>query len=162
MPSHLGIRAAVQTQLDIGPNMLVRGFIARAWTELLTQFSVKYPASTVSGWLKSLWLDFTDKLWRERNELAHKNTALSKQQEERTLSEPLNWYRMNSHILAKEDQFLLRYNTEDIQRMPSVVREHLVLKSLDTARDVAAKERLQREKGQRVITQYFRRRQGVG
>ena len=77
VPQHPSLARAVQDQLQIGLHLLPRGFISTQWLLLLQEYTVEDPDRAISGFLKTLWLDFIDDIWRGRNEIVHKQENLA-------------------------------------------------------------------------------------
>lgn len=155
LPEHPGIAAAVEAQLEIGLRLLPRGYIATTWLEILEEFGTQNPDSRLSGLLKRLWMDFTNQIWKNRNEIMHSASSKTKQQEENQKAEKLRWYLRNTQVIAPWDRFVLEYNEESIDTMSSYVKTRLI-KNLETLERVYAEERTIVDKGQRVIRQFFR------
>ena len=101
-----------------------------------------------------LWLDFTDQLWRNRNEVAHATENLNSLAEAQHWADKLNWYLQHPESIARTDDFLLRFKTEDIQNMTAKVRCKLVSR-LEIARKAFDTEKMQQDKGQTVIRDFF-------
>ena len=68
----------------------------------------------------------------------------------------LRWFLNNPHVLSSSDHFLLRYNKEDIDHMTDRAQTH-TLYHLEAARESQSLDLLNRQKGQRTITQFFAR-----
>ena len=77
IPAHQGIATAVRAQIRIGLHLLPQGFIATEWIQVIEDFSIGRPERKVASILKTLWLDFTDQLWRNRNAIAHAKENLN-------------------------------------------------------------------------------------
>lgn len=157
VPTHEGLARAVTSQSEIGLHLLPRGIISVEWTRLLQDFSVEHPDRVMAGFLKTIWLDYVDQIWRCRNDIAHESHNLNRKADEGTWASKLLWYLQNTHTIAPADQFLLQYSEEDVQRMTGYSRKRLV-KNLDTVQAAYRMEMSQRQKGQNVITQYFERK----
>ena len=147
-PEHPSIAAAVSQQQ--------RGFLAKEWETALDDFSVEHSSRKLAGLLKALWVDYTDQIWRNRNDVAHHRQNKAQQAEEQTWAEKLHWFLQNPQVIAQQDLFLLNYTTDDIQRMPGRTRKKLA-QNLQTVQKALATEVLQRKQGQGVITSYFKR-----
>jgi hypothetical protein len=106
--------------------------------------------------LSTLWLDFTDQLWRARNDVAHKKESFARQAEDAQWKTQLEWFLTHPEHIAPKDQWLLNFTTEAIEQMTSLVRKQLVT-NLETVRKAYVNELTLRSKGQRVITQFFQR-----
>jgi hypothetical protein len=156
IPEHEGIAVAVASQIQIGVHLLPRGIISVQWKHLLHDFSVEHPDRAITGFLRTIWNDFVDSIWRCRNEIAHKKDNLTQQVNEETWASRLMWFLEHKHTLARADQFLLTFTAEDIQRMSGSYRRRLV-QNLETVLEASRIERTQKERGQHVITRYFAR-----
>ena len=159
IPDHEGIAAAVTSQLQIGLHLLPRGIISAKWKDLLDEFSVEHPDRVIAGFLKTLWNDFVDQIWRCRNELAHHKDNLTQQINEESWASRLLWFLAHKHEIAHTDHFLLTFNAEDIQRMSGFSRRRLVT-NLEKVRAAFITEKSQKQRGQHVITEYFTRKDG--
>ena len=156
IPDHEGIATAVTSQIQIGLHLLPRGIILVQWKRLLHDFSVEHPNRAIAGLLKTMWNDFVDKIWRCRNEIAHRKENLTRQVNEETWASRLLWLLEHKHPVAKADQFLLTFTAEDIQLRSGFCRRCLV-HSLETVWESFHIEQTQKERGQHVITKYFTR-----
>lgn len=156
VPSHPEIARAVAAQIRIGVEFLPRGFLAREWTTLLESFLVDRAEGKMRKVLSTLWLDFTDQLWRARNDVAHKKESFARQAEDAQWKTQLEWFLTHPEHIAPRDQWLLNFTTEAIEQMTSLVRKRLVT-NLETVRKAYVNELTLRSKGQRVITQFFQR-----
>jgi hypothetical protein len=157
IPEHPGIAAAVQAQLSVGLHLLPRGFIVTHWLNLLEEFGVQHPESRMSGLLKRIWLEFTDQIWKNRNEVMHSKESKARQHEEDQLSEKLRWFLANEHVIAPWDRFILEYSVDDIDYMSGFVKRRLV-RNLETVQGVYERERKTVEAGQSDIRSFFQRR----
>jgi hypothetical protein len=154
--SHPGIAQAIAAQIRIGIELIPRGFLAQEWTTLLETFSVERADGKMMKVLSTLWLDFTDQIWRARNDIAHKKESLSRQAEEETWKTQLEWFLTHPHSISPKDQWLLNFTAEGISQMTGHIRKRLV-KNLERVQKVFANELSLRSKGQQVITQFFQR-----
>jgi hypothetical protein len=154
--SHPEIARAMAAQVRIGIDLIPRGFLAQEWTTLLETFSVERADGKMMKVLSTLWLDFTDQIWRARNDIAHKKESLSRQAEEETRKTQLEWFLTHPQSIAPNDQWLLNFTAEGISQMSGNIRKRLV-KNLERVQKVFANELSLRCKGQKVITQYFHR-----
>jgi hypothetical protein len=156
LPENPSIAMAVSLQRQIGTHLFFRGFWAKEWKSTLDDFSVQHPDRKLTALLKALWIDYTDQLWRNRNDVTHQRQNNAQQAEDHTWTEKLHWFLRNPQVISQPDQFLLNYTTEDIQHMPSRTRKKLA-QNLQTVQTALAQELLQRTHGQTVITSYFAR-----
>lgn len=153
---HASIVAAVLSQQQIGTHLLFRGFLAKEWETALDDFSVDHSRRKLVGLLKALWIDYTDQIWRNRNEVTHLRQNNTQQAEEQTWTAKLHWFLHNPHVITQKDQFLLNYTTDDIQNMSGRTRKKMV-QNLETVQKALEAEALQRAQGQGVITSYFKK-----
>ena len=156
LPSHPQIRAAVKSQIEIGINLIPRGFLSTAWTSALEAFQVSRPRTKVTSLIRSLLLDYTDSLWRIRNDILHRQENENRQATARNINSRLLWYLENPHVLAHSDLFILRYTADDLATMSDRVKRH-TLHHLDLAQKAQIIRLQQRQSGQSVITQFFKR-----
>jgi hypothetical protein len=82
--------------------------------------------SQMAGLLRLIWFDFTDVIWRNRNEIAHERENNARQVENTTWANKLLWYLENMHVIARRDQFIINYTEEDIETIPGLVRRKMV------------------------------------
>ena len=160
VPDHPSLARAVRSQMMIGTRLLPRGFIAKDWLECLKDFGVQQPEQKMSKLLKLIWFEFTDTLWRDRNEIAHGSNSQSREHERETWASKLRWYLENKHVIAPTDQFVLSFTEEGIDTMPTLTRRQLV-QNLERLERVFAVEQRVRATGQRTIRSYFGVRQEI-
>ena len=146
----------MESQLDIGIHLIPRGFLSTRWIEVLQEFQVKYARSKLTKLLRFIWIDFTDKLWRARNDLVHHQENAYRLETARNYNSRLLWYLENPHVLSHSDRFILRFTASDLDNMSDRVKKH-TLHHLDIARKTLEIQLHQRQKGQSVLTQFFRR-----
>jgi hypothetical protein len=60
-------------QDDIGPTMMLRGFIANEWTRLLTDMGAPQPQKLMVFLLRTMWDEIFTPLLKARNTLLHNN-----------------------------------------------------------------------------------------
>ena len=153
---HPEIARAIAAQIRIGIELIPRGFLAQEWTTLLESFSIGRTEGKMMKVLNSLWLDFTDQVWRARNDIAHKKESLSRQAEDETWKTQLEWFLTHPQHISPNDQWLLNFTSDGILQMTGYVRKRLV-KNLERVRRVYTNEQTLRSKGQQVITRFFSR-----
>lgn len=158
-PEHPSLTAAVSLQQKIGNHLLFRGFLAKEWETTLDDFSVEHSSRKLSGLLKTLWIDYTDQIWRNRNDVTHHRQNKTQQAEGHAWAEKLHWFLQNPQVVAQQDHFLLNYTMDDVQKMSGRTRRKLA-QNLETVQKALTEETLQRKRGQTVITSYFVRLQG--
>jgi hypothetical protein len=154
--SHPEIARAMAAQVRIGPQFIPRGFLAREWITLLETFSVERSDGKMRKVLSIIWLDFTDQIWRARNDIAHHKESLSRQADDETWRTQLEWFLTHPESISPNDQWLLNFTKEGIALMTSYIRKRLI-RNLEKVRDVFANELSLRRKGQQVITTFFKR-----
>ena len=126
------IQQVVKSQLQIGIQMFPCGFLSLKWTDLLSDLSISFPKRKMAGFLKLLWLDFVEPMWRARNEISHQRANLNALAETVTVSDRLHWYLDNPHVLSRGDQqHFLSYTPDLVTLMTPFARAHLV-RDLDT------------------------------
>ena len=156
IPENPTIAAAVESQIAIGLRLLPRGILSRKWLTALQDFGVEHPDRRMAALLRLIWFDFTDAIWRNRNEIAHERENNVQQAENTTWANKLSWYLRNRHVIARRDQFIMNYTEEDIVTMPGFVRRKMV-QNLERLEAVYAREVELLAMGQRTITSYFSR-----
>ena len=104
--------------------------------------------------LRLIWFDFTDVIWRNRNEIAHERENNVRQMENTTWANKLLWYLENRHVIARRDQFFINYMAEDIETIPGLTRRKMV-QNLERLEAAYAREVQLLILGQRTITSYF-------
>ena len=112
----------------------------------------------MSKLLRLIWFDFTDTLWRYRNEAAHGGDSRTQQFERETWASKLRWYLENRHVISPLDQFVLSYTEEGIESMPNATRRQLV-QNLARLENVFAVEQRARAMGMGTIRSFFGVRQ---
>jgi hypothetical protein len=130
------------------------GFLAQEWTTALESFLVERAEGRMKKALSILWLDFTDQLWRARNNVAHKKESLSQQAANEKWKTQLEWFLTHPEHIVPNDQWLLNFTAEAVDQMTSFAWKRLVT-NLETVQKAYANELTLRSKGQRVITQFF-------
>ena len=115
----------------------------------------------MSKLLKLIWLDSTDTLWRNRNEVAHGGDSRTRQLEGETWASKLWWYMESRHVISPLDQFVLSFTEEGIESMPSATRRQLV-QNLTRLERVFTIEQRARAMGQGTLRSFFGLRQGRG
>ena len=158
IPEHPGIATAVKAQLSVGLRLLPRGYLVTEWLDVIEEFGTQNPESRLSGLLKRLWLEFTDQIWRNRNEVLHSADSNARQREDDLKTEKLKWFLRNTEVIAPWDRFVLEYTEESIEIMSSYVKSRLV-KNLETLQKVYTEERLTAGKGQNIKRKYFRKKE---
>ena len=157
IPDHPGIAQAVKAQIDIGIKLLPRGFLATQWITVLEEFSVDKPDQKIASLLKSIWIEFTDKLWHNRNRVAHQKGNQTNQEDAQSWAAKLAWFLDNPHVIARTDQFLLTFKRDDIESMTPQSRRSIA-QQLETVQKAFALEKLHRLNGQSVISDFFKPR----
>ena len=158
IPEHPGIVAAVEAQLAIGLRLLPRGYLVSHWLEVVEDFGALNPESLLAGLQKRLWLEFTDQIWRNRNEVMHSANSNVQQQEEDQKVEKLKWFLQNVQAIAPWDRFVLEYTEESIEYMSTYAKTRLV-RNLETLQKVYAEEKLMVDKGQSIIRKFFKKKE---
>ena len=149
------LRAAIIDQLVIGHNLMPRGFLARQWAIAAKESGTSYSDSKMATLTRYLWTDFALPLWNARNNILHRQQNHAHEQISEHLATRIQWYVDNkASVLAYRDQFLARFDPQEIAGMSRQVRREWV-RHLDAARDRFGKDQIQRAKRQNVITKYF-------
>lgn len=99
LPSHPQIRRAVESQIQIGIHLLPRRFISRHWITVLEEFQVKFPRAKITSLLRSIWIDFSDGIWRARNELVHRRENEHRLASSKNYNSKLLWFLENTHVI---------------------------------------------------------------
>jgi hypothetical protein len=161
IPDHPSLAKAVRSQMAIGTRLLPRGFISLEWLKCLKDFGVQeQPEQKLSKLLRLIWFDFTDTLWRNRNEVAHSRDSRTQQLEQGSWASKLRWYLENRHVISPRDQFVLSYTREGIETMPNATRRQWV-KNLTRLERIFAVEQRARVMGQGTLWSFFRMSQGT-
>lgn len=116
------------------------------------------PEQKFSKLLRLTWFDFTDTLWRNRNEIAHSGTSHLRRQEQESWATKLLWYLEHRHVISPHDQFAIGYTEEDIQTMPGTTRRQLV-QTLERLEQIYSAEQRIQKTGQRTLRSYFGKKQ---
>ena len=151
VPEHPSI-AAVHSQIRIGICLFPRGFFSVPWIATLRD-------QKISKLLKLFWLEFTNKLWRNRNKIAHLIDSRAQHQDQETWASKLLWYLENSHVISPLDQFALGYTKDGILSMPGATRCQLV-RNLEQLEKIYTMELKTRKMGQQTIRSYFSTKTG--
>ncbi|KAL3762232.1 hypothetical protein ACHAWU_004770 [Discostella pseudostelligera] len=153
------IQAAITSQLGIGIHLMPRGYLSRLWVDALDAYHCPHPERALSNLIKFLLNDFTDSLWRTRNDLVHRAQNLTDLATEASIDERLLWYTSNKHdLLATTDHHLARF-TEDTLLTMSLRTKKAWMKHLQAAEAAYTLEKAQCPSGQRLITDFFTRQQ---
>jgi len=153
------IQAAITSQLGIGIHLMPRGYLSRLWVDALDAYHCPHPERVLSNLIKFLLDDFTDSLWRTRNDLVHRAQNLTDLATEASIDERLLWYTSNKHdLLATTDHHLARF-TEDTLLTMSLRTKKAWMKHLQAAEAAYTLEKAQCPSGQRLITDFFTRQQ---
>ena len=136
-------------------HLIPRRFLSTEWTSALESFQVR-PRTKITSILRSLLLDYTDPLWRSRNDILHHQENANQQAMARNYNTRLLWYLENQHVIAHSDRFILRYKADDLATMSVRDKRH-TLHHLDLARKAQSIRLQQRQRGQSVITNFFQR-----
>jgi hypothetical protein len=106
--------------------MFLRGFLTKNWTCALDKLGVDHAPCIISWLLRFIWFDCTDLLWREWNHILHRSQNNHHQLESTRLNDRLQWFLDHRHLLARRDQYLLKYTALDIAGMPPRTKRELV------------------------------------
>jgi hypothetical protein len=155
-PTDPTLLTAVQAQLRIGHDMLPRGFLSTHWIRAMESMGCQQPHRKLAALIYYLWMEVTDRLWRERNALTHDSFNLNDKSNEQVLTERLEWYRQNYRTVLSHHDFYLVAKLEStvIVDMPPRTKRQL-LYHLDTAQDAFEMERRTTSNSQPLITHYF-------
>ena len=156
IPGNPTMAAAMESQIAVGLRLLPRGILSVKWLTALQDFGVEHPERRMTALLRLIWFDFTDVIWRNRNEIAHERENNVRQMENTTWATKLLWYLENRHVIARRDQFFINYTEEDIETMPGLVQRKMV-QNLERLEAAYAREVQLLTLGQRTITSYFSR-----
>ena len=130
------LHAAVSAQRNIGLAMLPRGFISGTWITAMEAFGCSRPHHKLSSLIFNLLIELTDKLWRERNTLAHdRHSNLNDQALSHLLDVQLLWYAENyrHHISYRDYRLISDIQPGAIQGIPLRTKKQL-LRHLDAAK----------------------------
>lgn len=79
VPDQPSLAAAVQSQITLGTHLLARGILSKHWLITLKEFGVEHPERKITAVLKLIWFNFTDTIWRNRNDVAHERDNQARQ-----------------------------------------------------------------------------------
>jgi ribonuclease HI len=145
------------SQHAIGPMMFVRGYLSIEWLKLLRSLIGQHAERKLARLIRILWDYLIAPLWATRNDILHRHSNYVSENTHAQLGDRLIWYTRHREELDIRDQFLARHTLAQIEAMTTSQRREWV-RHLDTARTAWAKERNTIASGQRLITQYFQRR----
>jgi hypothetical protein len=146
-----------QSQLDIGHSLFLRGFLSTKWTSLLRFFGHDHPEHGITSIISHMWHEFFHRIWVARNHLLHRSQNMTTATLEHQLEDKLNWYLSHkTHALSRVDQLRISFTWDDLPTMPLHVKKEWV-RHLDAAKAAWDIERLQLERRQSVITNFFTR-----
>ena len=121
---------------------------------MLEDFDVKRPRTKITSLLRAIWIDYTDTIWRARNDLLHHQQNEHRRAVSQNYNTRLRWFLDNQHVLSPSDSFLLRFTHSDVENVTDRIKKH-TLHHLDVAKRAYALQLQQRKKGQSVLTQFF-------
>lgn len=148
---------AFQSQTDIGQDLLIRGFLSKEWLHLLAHTGHNRPDNVLTNIIRFLWNDLIRPIWDTRNQILHRSTNLATSTLASRLDERLQWFLHNKlTALSRADQFLVHYLSTDIPTMTTPSKRERV-RHLEVAQNAWEIERLQRQRGQTVLTSFFTR-----
>ena len=143
--------------MDIGQNLLLRGFLSVEWLHLLHHTRHDRPDTIMTNIVWFLWHEVVTPIWKARNDLLHCLQNLTTSAVETKLDERLRWFLDNKHTaLSRTDLFLTRYSRDDLPSLSLNAKKEWV-RHLELARAAWDIERRQVQKGQTVITKFFTR-----
>ena len=91
----------------VGANMFLRGFIVTDWAAALADLDVDCPHNMMAWTLRFIWFDCTSVLWRELNNILHRNLNHQSILESARMDNTLQWFLDHQTSLAHCDQYLL-------------------------------------------------------
>lgn len=145
------------SQQAIGKMMFVRGYLSIEWLKLLRSMTGEHAERKFTRLIRILWDFLITPLWYTRNDILHRHSNYVTENTHSQLGDRLTWYTRHREELDRRDQFLARHTMAQIEAMTTSQRREWV-RHLDAARTAWAKERTTLARGQRLITQYFQRR----
>ena len=139
LPTHPQLAQASEAQSRIGTEILLRGYLATAWSVALDKLGADHPLRMMLWLLRFIWFDCVGTLWNTRNDILHRH----KNEQDLILDSPnsdsLQWFLENDTALNSRDQYLLQFSTADIVQMSSRTKSELV-RLLTAARDLHSAE----------------------
>lgn len=154
-------RKMYHTQNQIGSNMFIRGYLSTSWMEALQRLRIPHPIRMMTKLIRFLWDDVINPLWVTRNNILHKQENSISGLTHTQLGDRMLWYLQHKDELSQHDQFLARFTTLEVEKMTTRIRMEWI-RHLDTARNAWIKERAIRSTGQRLMMDYFKRRDSNG
>ena len=136
--------------------MLLRGFIASAWLQQLTDMGTPHPQRKMVFLVHTIWDELIQPLWTARNNILHNNPNFMTDLTHTQLGDRLLWYLRHKDQLARQDRFLARYSASCIDAMTTTIRREWI-RHLDIARNAWTREQKLIDTGQTVLTQFFSR-----
>ncbi len=154
---------AFQSQMDIGQEMIVRGFLSTEWLHLLRNAQHDRPDALLTKVIWFLWHDFLRPLWKTRNDILHRTCNNTTGALEAKLDGRLDWFLENRYTaLSRSDQTrLLNYTRETLSTWPLTTKQEQV-RHLEIAKRAWDIECLQKGNCQTVLTRFFSRVLTIG
>ena len=72
---------------------MMRGLLAKGWLDALIRKGVPTPERKMNALQKSVWLEITLPLWRERNDIIHDKTEDNEKRNAATLDNQIQWFQ---------------------------------------------------------------------
>jgi hypothetical protein len=144
-----------QSQMSIGHNLILRGYLSIEWLHLLRHSGHERPETVLPNLIFHLWHEFFKRIWEARNTLLHRSQNKTTTALEASLDDQLQWYLAHRrYALSSTDQRLITFTKDDLPSMPIGTKKEWI-RQLDAVKRTWAMERLQRQKGQTIITNFF-------
>ena len=149
------IAAAVQAQQTIGFPRMALGLFSIEWNNVLEKYNVQHPQTEMEMLIDSIWEEFCEALWRERNDINNNAASFTKIDEMNNLREKMQWYHSHrEEVLHYTHQHLVNFDIDSIQRMSrSTMLEYIEL--LNIARIFYEKETSQLATNQSTIPSWI-------
>eukprot|EP00956_Cyclotella_meneghiniana_P044273 scaffold310863_cov99-Cyclotella_meneghiniana.AAC.1 len=146
-----------EKQQQIGFMEMIKGWITKAWVQVLAEYDDKDPAGQAAKLVTIMWEVVCEPIWEMRNNILAGSDNPTVLKETRTLREKVLWYkRFSRQVLAQRHWTLTEFSIEDAARWDRA-RCRKELRTLDAAKEVYEIECKMRMSGQRVITDWLER-----
>ena len=149
------IKHAIRQQHRISSHLMLRGFLAAEWCTAMQDSGVKEPELRMISLQRLIWDEWVTPIWRNRNELMHKQVNRHQAAEDRGLNERILWYVEHRHeLLSHHDQFLASIDLSRLDGMRRKTKKKW-LTHLDKAEAAYRIELKARKKGQHTMWSYL-------
>ena len=114
------LKTVIQAERMIWFDMMIRGFLAKDWTEALIRQGVPSLEQEMNALQEIIWTEIIDPLWRKRNDIKHGKTGVHNEREAETLINRIKWFIEHQHkVLSYGDRFFVGI---DVSMLPTMRR----------------------------------------